>query len=50
MQHKEKKGRQRYINEIMAQVNDTEMYSLHNEEKSVAVERFIGTLIKNTNI
>ena len=24
--------------------NDIEMYSIHNEEKSVAAERFIGTL------
>ena len=34
----------------MAQVNDTEMYSLHNEEKCVAVERFIGTLTKKIQI
>ena len=35
----------------MAQDNDTEMYSLHNEEKSVVVRKFIGTLKKkNTNI
>ena len=34
----------------MAQVNDTEMYSLHNEEKFVAVERFIGTLTKKIQI
>ena len=34
----------------MAQGNDTEMYSLHNEGKSVAVGKFIGTLKKKIQI
>ena len=32
------------INEIMARKNDIEMYSTHNEGKSVVTERFIGAL------
>ena len=32
------------INEIMARKNDIEMYSTHNEEKSVVDGRFIKTL------
>ena len=31
-------------NEIMARKNDIEMYSTHNEGKSVIAERFIRTL------
>ena len=34
----------------MAQGNDTEMYSLHNEGKSVVVGKFIGTLKKKIQI
>ena len=35
----------------MAQGNDAEMYSLHNEGKYVVVKRFIGTLEeRNSNI
>ena len=38
-------GRQmQWIYEIMATKNDIEMYSIHNEGKLVAAERFIRTL------
>ena len=32
----------------MARKNDTEMYSMHNEGKSVVAERFIRTLNNKT--
>ena len=34
----------------MAQVSDTEMYSLYNEGKYVVAERFIGTLTNKIQI